>query len=285
MKKLGFFLVLIIGVFSCSENIQDQREGGALQVSIDGVLFQASNARAIRNEDGTYLIQGLSQNQDLSILLPDARETTYELGGSSATNATFKNFKEITYFTNPGGGGMVTISNIDTERGELTGSFYFDAIVTAVDTIAGRNGVFYEVPIFNEIIVPIVEEPEGIPVTACDSGTFVASIDGDNLQQGVNLCVMAVLYKGKIVITASDPDEEIQIRIPFEVLEGDSFELPSPGIEMTYKDTTTGSIESVTLGELFVFEFNPSSRIIKCSFGFRTENHIVSQGGFNVTYE
>lgn len=285
MKKLVLILVVIIGVLSCSENIQDQREGGALQVSIDGVLFQASNARAIRNEDGTYLIQGFSQSQDLSILLPDARETTYELGGSSPNSATFKNFEESTYFTNPGGNGMVTISNINPERGELTGTFYFDAIVSAVDTIVARNGVFYEVPISNEIIVPIEEEPEGIPVTACDSGTFVASIDGDNLQQGFNLCVMAVLYKGKIVVTASDPDEEIQIRIPFEVLEGDNFELPSPGIEITYKDTMTGSIESATLGELFVFEFNPSARILKCSFGFRTENHIVSQGGFNVTYE
>lgn len=280
MKKLFFILITSLVFASCAESLSDNST--ALQGFIDNVLYISNDAIATKNEDGSYDIEGLTENEILRIHISSGQEGGHLLGGSGLNYATFKDAAGNKYFTNPNGDGKVLVTRLNQEINTISGSFEFEAIQAAVDTIVVKNGVFFEVRIVQEI--GEVEDPDILPIGSCNIGTFVSLIDGTPIQQGNNLCVQAVIFQEQIVITATDPDDEIQLRIPISVDTGQT-SLPEDGFTATYKDLVSGTIENVTVGNLIVISHSTQANLIKGTFSFETSNHTITIGSFNVTYE
>lgn len=280
MKKYFYLLLVTIALSSCAEDIQDNRP--ALQGVIDGELYKALDAQAVRGLDGDIIIRGLTTGDDLTLRLSIAAEGIYTLGGNSPNFAKFTTPNGFTYNTNPDGEGQVVVSQIDEINQMVYGSFEFDAVIEGLDTINVRNGIFFEVPYVQEVEAPPVSV---LPTSPCNSGNFVALIDNDHtLLQGLNICVMAVAFEDQIVVTATDPDEEIQLRFPLDIVVGQN-PIPAQGFNATYTNLSTMVTEEAVVGNFIVLSHNTNANLIKITFSFETANHIVDSANLNVTYQ
>jgi hypothetical protein len=283
MKKFVYFLSSTFMLLSCAENLEDNRP--ALQGFIDGDLYQSIDTKAFRSVDGDLTILGLTNTEGLTIKLSSAIEGTYTLGGSLPNFVKFSRPDGLEYNTNPNGSGQVVLRQLDEANQRIYGSFEFDAVLSGLDTIVVRNGVFFEVPFIQELVSedPDPEDSE-IPDGVCTAGTVVASIDNDhNLEQGADLCITAVVLQNQIVITATDPDEEIMVYVPLDVGVGQN-PLPVVGFNATYTDLVTGVTEEAISGNLIVLSHNTNADLIKISFHFITPNHIIESANLNVAY-
>ena len=114
MKKYFYLVLVTITLFSCAEDIEDNRP--ALQGVIDGELYRAIDAQAVRGLDGDLIIKGLTTGDDLTLRLSSSAQGTYILGGESINFAKFTTPNGFTYNTNPQGKGEVKISRYDEEN-------------------------------------------------------------------------------------------------------------------------------------------------------------------------
>ena len=138
----------LVVVLSCENT---DVTNSVIQGEIDNDLYRALDARISPNEDGSYLIQGVTLKETLTLKISSLAIRSYQLGGTRTNYASFENLNGDTYFTNPLGEGIVTISNINEKAQTVTGSFKFTAIIEGVDTIAVQKGVFFESPIFGSL--------------------------------------------------------------------------------------------------------------------------------------
>lgn len=279
MKKLLYLFFTTLILASCSENIEDNRP--ALQGVINNELYRAIDAQAIRGLDGDLTITGLTTGDDLTLRLSSAAAGTYILGGDSPNYAKFTTPSGFTYNTNPDGKGEVVITRLDQVNQKVYGSFEFDAIISGLDTIYVRNGVFFEVPYIQQTEADINDDPE----ITCNAGNFVALIDNDHtLSQGLNICIKAVANEDQIVITATDPDEKIIVRVPVTTGVGQN-PLPAEGFSASYTNLETMVTEEANTGNFIVLSHNINARLIKITFNFITDNHIIDSASLNVTYQ
>lgn len=272
-------LISCLLLASCSESLSDNSP--ALQAFIDNNLFRANDMIATEDGDGGYIIEGFTRNQVLTMRISGGQLGVYPLGESSTNYATFLDPAGNKFFTNPNGNGQVVVSDFNQTASTISGSFKFDAIQTSLDTIRVRNGIFFEVPLVAK--TEVVIDPDVVPIGSCNSGTFVSIINDVPIQQGNNLCVQAVIFQDQIVVTATDPDDEIQLRMPLSIGVGQNV-LPKEGFVATYKEGTS-DVESTLVGSLFILSHNTQANLIKGSFSFETANHSITTGSFNVTYQ
>ncbi|MGY8885426.1 MAG: DUF6252 family protein [Flavobacteriales bacterium] len=141
MKQLILFISLLVVVWSCQKT---QVTDIVLQAEVGPNFYRSLDARVTENEDGTYLIQGITNEAVLNMKIENLERRTYGFGGISANYASFENLNGDTYVTNPLGEGSVSISDYDEEAKTASGSFEFKAVLVGVDTIAVQNGLFYQ---------------------------------------------------------------------------------------------------------------------------------------------
>ena len=141
MKQLILFISLLVVVWSCQKT---QVTDIVLQAEVGPNFYRSLDARVTENEDGTYLIQGITNEAILNMKIENLERRTYGFGGISANYASFENLNGDTYVTNPLGEGSVSISDYDEEAKTASGSFEFKAVLVGVDTIAVQNGLFYQ---------------------------------------------------------------------------------------------------------------------------------------------
>ncbi|GHC46503.1 DUF6252 family protein [Ulvibacter litoralis] len=271
MKHLLLFFLFAI-VFSSCENTETNDP--ALQAQLDGSFFKAIDARVSENEDGTYLIQGVTQRETLTIKVSSIGVRSYGLGGSSANYASFERASGDTYFTNPYGSGTVVISNYDETAGNISGTFDFTAVIEGVDTLVAQRGIFFEAPV-KRYEEPVID-PED---PAANAGTFLAHID-DNPFNPVT--VTAIETVDSIVITGGTTNRSILIKLPLDIETG-SVVLPEEGITISYRDGT-GSEDALS-GNLIVFSHDTARNRIKGTFYIQTANSTITLGQFNVIYQ
>jgi hypothetical protein len=271
MKRLHLFFLLGIVVVGCKNTeINDP----AMQAELDSTLFIALDTRAIENEDESYVIQGITQNETLTLKLSDLVVGRYQLGGASVNYASFENVNGDTYFTNPQGEGEVVISNWDRDANLVSGSFKFTAIIAGIDTIAVQRGLFFEAPV-KSYVEPSIETVD--PST--NAGTFVSFIDGNPFNP---FNVSAVETVDSIIITASTSNRSIIIKMPRDIQMG-NIVLPEMGHLAQYKDGN--GTEDALSGNLIIFSHMVNARKIKGTFSFQTDTKSISLGQFNVIYE
>lgn len=245
-----------------------------LQAEIDNTFFRALDARITKNEDGTFLIQGITEQESLTMKVANLEVRTYIFGGTSANYASFENLNGDTYFTNPNGEGRVTISNYDEEAQTASGSFDFMAIIEGVDTIAVQNGLFYQAQILN------FSGDGGIIIDpATNAGTFACHIDGNPFNPSN---VSALVSSDFIVIEGYTGNKSITIKLPIDV-EPNGYTLPRMGFSADYEDWD--GLEDSISGDVIVFSHDPIDKKIKGTFFFLTAAKTITLGQFNVTYQ
>ena len=265
-------IIFVFTLFISCEDVQDSQS--ALQANLDFDLYDAIGTRAAKNEDGSYLIQGFTQNEILTMKVPTINEGTYTFGGNSDNYALFENSNDETYFTNPDGGGAITITDWNRDEEIVTGSFRFKAILGGVDTLKVSEGFFYRVE-----ITRFVDSPDDDEDPTTNAGTFVSLIDGIPFNP---FEVSALESEDGIIIKASTANREILIKLPLDI-EAGTIILPEP--EFIVKYTGGGGEEDAVSGNLIVFQHQPTIKRVKGTFSFQTENRTISLGQFNVFYE
>ena len=264
MKNLLLLLIATLFVVSCEDL---ETNSPALQAEIDNVIFKASDARASQNNNGTYLIEGFTLNETMTLKVSNINVGTYVVGGTSANYATFENLIGSVYQSNPEGSGEIVITDSNASINAISGTFNFTAMVSGVDTISVHNGVFFEVPY------------AGGNGSDPNDGTLVANVDGAPLNSST---VNAADSGDSVVILASNDNSSIFIKVPIDVENG-SYELPETGFEAKYTLDNVG--ESAISGTIVIISHNVEAKTIVGTFSFVTENHIIEQGQFNVSYQ
>ena len=271
MKQFTLFISLLLLLSSCENSEVVNR---VLQAEIDNTFYRALDARITANEDGTFLIQGITQHELLTMKISTLAVRTYNFGGNSANYASFENLNGDTYFTNPLGDGRVTISNYNEEAQTASGTFEFNAVIEGVDTIAVHNGVFYQAPIFNlSVDNEIIIDP------ATNAGTFVSYIDGNPFNPFI---VSAVETSDFIEIIGSTANRSVTLSFPKDIAP-DDYSLPRDRFSAVYEDND--GVEESTTGNVIVFSHDTNTNKIKGTFFFITANHTITLGQFNVIYE
>jgi len=272
MKPLILIFSVALILSSCKST--EQRDP-ALQAEVDAVFFNAFDSRVTESEDGTFLIQGITQNETLTLKVASLEVDVYELGGNSENYASFENRNGDTYYTNPNGEGEVVISNWNMDAQTVTGSFRFTAMIEGIDTIAVQKGIFFEAPYGFGIDDPGGDN--GDPST--NAGTFVSYIDGFPFNP---FNVSAVETEDDIIITGSTTNRSIEIQLPLNVEEG-NIVLPIEGVLVSYQDLD--GVQEAISGNIIIFDHTPAENKIKGTFSFQTLDKTVSLGQFNVIYE
>ncbi len=264
MKKILLLLLVTIVFVSCEDL---ETNSPALQAEIDNVFFKSLDANTSQNNDGTYLIQGFTGNETLSLKISNIDVGTYIVGGTSDNYANFENIVGSVYSTNPEGSGEIVITDRNTSLNAITGFFNFTAMIPGVDTISVHNGVFYQVRYVGE---------NGNNV---NDGTMVASVDNSPLSLN---SVNAAETDNSIVVLGSNNISSIFIKVPIDVEEG-FYDLPESGFVAKY--TQDSVAENAISGTIVIISHDVNAKTLAGTFYFTTENHVVEQGQFNVSYQ
>ena len=265
MKHYLFFLLATIALVSCDDT---QVNDVALQAKVDDRLYLSEDARAAMNPDGSFLIQGFTDEESLTLSITGLGEGTYEIGNGSSNHAIFEDMGGNLYTTSPDGDGTIIISEYNETNNTFTGTFNFKAILSGVDTIFVSKGVLYD--------VPYKGEDGGDPT---NEGEFSANVDGNPF---IPIVVSARDTGNTIIISASTVNATVTIAMPISV-EAGSYTLPLGGFAAKYQDEN--GIQSVEEGITVVVEHNVSEKSISGTFSFTTALKEITQGKFNVTYD
>ena len=271
MKKYALLIFAALAIVSC-EDIQDNSPG--LQSEINDVFFRANDSRAKKNDDGSYVIQGYTQDEILTLRIEDPFAGIYELGENSKNFASFEDALGNFHVTSPNGEGEIEVTSWNTSNKTLTGKFNFTTITSGVDTLAVHSGIFFGVPYGFGLNEPI---QSGNP-PAGNAGTFIATEDNNDFNP---ITVTAIDTENSIIITGETATVSIAITVPLTVSIG-SYSLPRNNFEATYTDVN--GAEQALLGNIIVIGNDDLTRRVKGTFSFETENHQVNLGQFNVIY-
>lgn len=270
IRPFLYLLVLVSLVSSCEEEIATNTP--ALQGTLNDLFFKAIDARATEFDDGSFLIQGVTQRELLSLRVRKGQPGVYRLGQDTLNYGTFQDNAGDIYDTHPDGSGEIVISSWDEQGKTLSGSFSFTAILPGADTLTVQRGIFFEVP-YEGILV---EQPTDDP--PANAGTFVADINGATFNP---FDITATLVDDQIVIRGLTPTTEIAVGVPVSVTLG-NYMLPATGFSASY--TKNGVTEAATTGNVIIIAHEPSQNTIKGTFSFRTASHVITRGQFNVVY-
>ena len=265
MKK--FFLLLFVGVlaFSSCENVEDNST--VIQAEVDSVFFKSFDAIGTRLEDGSITMQGITDNEILTLHITDFQLGTYVLGGASQNYATFEDRDGKIYTTSPNGEGVINLTDRCISCGWLSGDFRFSAILNGLDTTYVTKGVFFDVSFGTG-------DDDDTP----NAGSFSAQIDGTPFTP---ISVSAVDSGNSLLISGAEAIKSIIIRVPIDVEVG-NYSLPQAGFQASLAEGAVS--QNATIGNISVVTHNVSARTISGSFSFITSQNTVSEGQFNVSY-
>ena len=145
MKRITLLLFAAVIAFSSCENTEDNSP--ALQAEIDSIFFKGLDIRGVKNDDGTFTLQGINQEKKLTITVAENELGSYMMGGGRASMATYEDGEGNEYSTSPFGEGVIELTDRCISCGWLTGNFWFVAKRSETDSLPVRvqKGVFFEV--------------------------------------------------------------------------------------------------------------------------------------------
>jgi|26BtaG_2_1085354.scaffolds.fasta_scaffold00004_87 hypothetical protein len=267
MKKFALLLLAILPFISCEDTETNEV---ALQAKINNRLYQSTDVQGSTSEGGLK-IQGSNLEESLTLNLSSLREGEFVINGRSSNSAVFSDVFGNVFNTNPGGEGLITISELDEINKTVTGSFNFSAVMPGVDTIYVSRGVLYRVP-FGELDLP---DPD--PETGDDA--FRAKIDGNPFNASL---IVTNSGAGTIVLHGSTGNSSIVITMP-ETAEPGTYD-----VEWDYSAVLMGpeyTDEETTTGKISIQAHDPDARTIIGTFWFNTTNHAITDGVFDLTYD
>lgn len=269
MKRIILLLFAAVVAFSSCENLEDNSP--ALQSEIDSVFFKALDIRGQKNEDGSYTLQGVNQDQKLTLNIEKAQLGTYQLGGGMASNAVYIDEDDNEYTTAPFGQGQIEITDRCISCGWLTGTFNFLAKRSEFDSlpVIAEKGVFFEISFLNGNI------DDGGP----SLGTMTAVVDGTDFSAN-SLTITDT--GGIITVTGFETTTSISIQIPSNAVSG-NYVLPQAGYAATY--TVDGVTTEADEGGVVTVNFNNTeTRRFRVFFNFTAGARTITDGNTAGTY-
>ncbi|WP_461302446.1 DUF6252 domain-containing protein [Aureisphaera sp.] len=270
MRRLILLGLLVAVCFmTACESTEDNSP--ALQGQMEDFFYKATDVRAKQNEDGTYTIQGITQNETLTLHLRSGQLLTYPLGEGNASYATYEDGLGNTYTTSPYGSGEIILTDRCISCGWLTGSFNFSAIQEGVDTISVNKGFFFKVSFLEGQL------PSDIPTVS--DGVMVGVVDGVSFEAN---SVNADLASGSIRIDGLKEGKSIKISIPSDGVSG-NYTYPMDGFYAAYVDN---GVEDPAVSGLISINFNDTAtRKARVFFSFVTESgKQITEGNTRVDY-
>ena len=269
MKRLILMLFAAVIAFSSCENLEDNSP--ALQSEIDSVFFKANDVRGQQNEDGSFTLQGINQDQKLTLNLNRSQLGMYRLGGGQPSSATWEDSSGDLYTTAPFGEGTIELTDRCISCGWLTGNFRFTAKRSEADSVSVRaqKGFFFEVSFLNGDV------DGGLPSV----GAMTANIDD------IPFVANAVTVDedgATITIDGLEGLQSIKIQVPSNSVSG-NYLLPMEGFSASY------SIDGVTTeaepGGIVTVNFNNTdTRKILIFFNFMAAGKNITMGRTNGDY-
>jgi hypothetical protein len=244
-----------------------------LQAKINDDFFRALDARLTESEDGTFLIQGITEKESITMKIGNLELGTYNFGEMSDNYASFEKSNGDSYFTNPNGEGSVTITSYNEEAQTASGSFGFRAMQEGVDTIAVQNGIFYQARIISLVDDDVIIDPVNT------AGTFICLVDENPFNP---FKVSALASDETIEIRGFTLNKSVTIEIPLD-LDSGSYPLTDDGLQAYYEDGN--GLENANSGNTIIFSNDPLERKVKGTFFFLTDSKTITLGQFNVTYQ
>ncbi len=144
MKRAVFFLVTFLIIFSCSKDESGNIILPSMSAHIDGEEW-TTITRVTVLEEGKFIITGTSTaGKSIVITVFGTSEGLYELNLTSANvGAVYKESVSTTtedaYISAT---GEVNVTNIDTSKKKISGSFNFIVVRNLTNTINITGGVF-----------------------------------------------------------------------------------------------------------------------------------------------
>lgn len=259
---------------------------GSFTATIDGVKFIADEVSAAKTI-GVIAIAGRSSSGERIVLrVADSAVHTYSLTINSATNAGAYSKDTANAYTTNGGntaemsGGILSITNIDTVRKTMSGTFSMKVYRPWDETQKNiTEGVFANIP-YETTPLP--------PANATDS--FRVKIDGTDFPVEF---ITAVSFYGKISVSGSDENvgKTVGITVPDNVTPG-TYTLSIFGPDYIGQYNASSSIfMSASSGTVTILEHNTTSKRIRGSFNFSakeiadTSTANITEGYFSVVYQ
>jgi len=269
MKRIILLLFAVVIAFASCENLEDNSP--ALQGEIDSIFFKANDVRGQKNEDGSFTLQGINQDQILTLNLDKGQLGTYRLGGGKSSSATFENSAGDEYSTNPYGEGEIELTDRCISCGWLTGTFWFTAKRSEFDSvpIAVQKGFFFEVSFLDGNV------EGGLP----SLGTVTADINGVPFDANA----VTVDEDGvSITIEGLEGSQSIEIQVPANSVSG-NYLLPRTGFSASY--TANGVTTEAEEGGLVSVNFNNTdTRKILIFFNFTAAGKTITTGRASADY-
>ncbi len=268
MKRIVLALFVAVIAFSSCENLEDNSP--AMQGMIDSLFFKANEVLAVKNEDGSYTMQGINQNEVLTLQIDRAQLGTYQLGPGSASFATYVDANENVYTTSPNGSGVIELTDRCISCGWLTGTFQFSAILEGIDTITVNRGFFFEA---NFLQGGLFQDESQL-----NDGTLIAKLNGEVFEANT---VIANDNGAVISVEGAIDNKIITISVPSDAVPG-NYGIGIPGFDASF--TTSDGVEPATGGLISVNFNNTGTRKLRVFFRFETENNSITEGDLFVDY-
>lgn len=298
------------GTFPQDDGINNA-EVGEFIAKVDGINFVAEEASGVLT-DGVLVIAGLKTTTGESIILSveNPSEAIFNLTAGIDTS-TFGIYMDAESLINPyisyvayGGGGELTITEMDTVGMTVSGLFSFTAGRIALDgdgnpiTDGSGNPVIETIEItagsFNTI--PYVIENGSSNENPSDE--FYAKIDGiEFVDEAIDVSLTTVAGVSMINIVATDINGAVmRIDIPEELGVGTyTFETPiSNGTDLIamYNAGTGGENLTSGTGTITITEFGTTTGRLAATFSFTGTDPLgldptvveVTQGSFSIDY-
>lgn len=261
-----FVLVSLLVLSSC-EDVETHDQ--TIQAVVGDRLFTTDQVTAALNGDGSLTIKGMSGDESLKINLFSARAGDFQLGSESRNSATFTNYNEVEYSTNPDGRGIVNISKIDELSKTLSGTFNFSAS-NGRDTLYVSRGILYNVSYGGQAI----PDPT-------NDGIFKAKIDGNSF---VAQLIMAKRNGDILAINGSNVEKGIGLYLPHDVTPG-TYDVSDEFSDYSAVYQDFNNHEETIEGEINVIAHDMNAKTIKGTFWFTNNSHQITDGEFNVEYQ
>ena len=266
MKRIFLLLFAAILAFSSCENLEDNSP--ALQGEIDSIFFKASDVRGQQNENGSFTLQGINQDEKLTLTINSGQLGVHPLGEGHPSLATYEDAGGNEYTRAPLEEGQIEITDRCISCGWLTGTFRFTGINPGIDTINVRKGFFFEVSFLDG----------NIDTGGPSAGTLTADVNDDPYNAS---SVTGELVSGSIIINGFLDSRIITIKVPANSVSG-NYILPITGFSASYtnNDETTEAISGI----ITVNFNNTDSRKILIFFNFDTGTDLITVGRTRVDY-
>jgi len=267
-RALILLFMAVIAVSSC-ETLEDNSP--ALQATLDSVFFKAGDVLGASFSDGSVIYQGVTQDEILTIYLPEKERDTYPMGPGTSAYATYQNFEGLVYTTEAqGGSGEVTVGDRCISCGWISGDFRFTAISPNLDTIVVSKGFYFEANFTRDNLIGIETDPQ--------NNSLVATVNGASFNP---TAVEVSESQGVVTTEAVAANQAIIVQVPENALPGDYF-IGDVGYAAGYR--VDGGTVIAQSGSITIVSNDTAAREMVVSFSFIAGEYEVTNGSMTIYY-